>query len=186
MGYPVVEIPYYKNKRFNFVGYLEALESAGPGSVVILHACAQNPTGCDPTKEQWKEIGATIKSRNLFSIFNAAYLGFNSEDVDKDAWANRYFASELHLKIGLGCSFAKNIGLSGMQFGNKTECGLGSRTRSAVFDLNTPAYGAKLVSTVLGTPELKSQWDKDIATMSENFLCQTEAIWEAYQASNSG
>lgn len=118
MGYPVVEIPYYKNKRFNFVGYLEALESAGPGSVVILHACAQNPTGCDPTKEQWKEIGATIKSRNLFSIFNAAYLGFNSEDVDKDAWANRYFASELHLKIGLGCSFAKNIGLSGMQFGS--------------------------------------------------------------------
>ncbi|KAH9209404.1 pyridoxal phosphate-dependent transferase [Leptodontidium sp. 2 PMI_412] len=117
MGYPVVEIPYYKNKRFNFVGYLEALKSARPGSVVILHACAQNPTGCDPTMEQWKEIGATIKSRNLFSIFNAAYLGFNSGDVDKDAWAIRYFASEIHLKIGLARSFAKNIGLSGERIG---------------------------------------------------------------------
>lgn len=107
MGYPVIEIPYYKNKQFDFESYLAALDSAHPGSIVILHACAHNPTGCDPTREQWKRIGATIKARNLFPIFDAAYLGFNSGDMDNDAWAIRYFASELCLEIGLALSFAK-------------------------------------------------------------------------------
>ncbi|KAG4435732.1 hypothetical protein IFR05_008782 [Cadophora sp. M221] len=117
MGYPVIEIPYYKKKRFDFDSYLEALKSARPASVVILHACAHNPTGCDPTKDQWKAIEAIIKPNNLFPIFDTAYLGFNSGDVDKDAWAVRYFASGLCLEIGLALSFAKNMGLYGERIG---------------------------------------------------------------------
>ena len=114
MGYSVIEAPYYKDKRLDFQAYLAALESANPGSIVILHACAHNPTGCDPTIEQWKTMGAVIKSKCLFPIFDAAYSGFNSGDVDKDAWAIRYFASELGLEMGLALSFAKNMGLYGM------------------------------------------------------------------------
>lgn len=32
-------------------------------SVIMLHACAHNPTGVDPRPEQWKELSAVIKVR---------------------------------------------------------------------------------------------------------------------------
>lgn len=30
-------------------------------SVIMLHACAHNPTGVDPRPEQWKEISDIVK-----------------------------------------------------------------------------------------------------------------------------
>lgn len=44
------------NKALDFNGMMEDLRNAPPNSVIILHACAHNPTGVDPTQEQWKEI----------------------------------------------------------------------------------------------------------------------------------
>lgn len=32
------------------------LRAAPPGSVVLLHSCAHNPTGVDPTLEQWEAL----------------------------------------------------------------------------------------------------------------------------------
>jgi len=34
----------------------ETLKAARAGSVVLLHACAHNPTGVDPTLDQWKQL----------------------------------------------------------------------------------------------------------------------------------
>jgi len=47
------EYPYFdaKTKGLNFDGMVSALKGAKPGSVVLLHACAHNPTGVDPTIE---------------------------------------------------------------------------------------------------------------------------------------
>lgn len=94
--------------------YRKALSSAEPGTVVVLHACAHNPTGCDPTEEEWREIGQTMKERQLFPIFDSAYLGFNSGSVDKDAYALRYFIDELDMEAAVCVSFAKSMGLYGM------------------------------------------------------------------------
>jgi aspartate aminotransferase len=113
LGYPVKEILYYSKRRFDFDGYIAALESAQSGSVIVLHACAHNPTGCDPSQLQWKAIASVIRARNLFPIFDSAYLGFNSGNLDRDAWAIRYFVEDLGLEIGLCLSFAKNMGLYG-------------------------------------------------------------------------
>ncbi|PVH68284.1 aspartate aminotransferase [Cadophora sp. DSE1049] len=188
MGSPVIEAPYYKDKQFDLKAYMAALEPANPGSIVILHACAHDPTGCDPTPEQWKTMGAAIKAKRLFPIFDAAYLGFNSGDVDKDAWAVHYSASELGLEMGLALSFAKNMGLYGERIGlvafitNTVET---RRNVDSVFErvqrcsISTPpAYGAKLVSTILGNPELKSQWDKDIVTMSERIISVRQKLYQ--------
>lgn len=80
---------------------------------MVLHACAHNPTGCDPTKEQWRAVGKIMQERNLFPLFDAAYLGFNSGDIDEDAFAIRYFVDELKMEVAVCMSFAKNMGLYG-------------------------------------------------------------------------
>ena len=43
------------------------------GSVVLLHACAHNPTGVDPSTAQWKELSALFKEKKLFPFFDMAY-----------------------------------------------------------------------------------------------------------------
>lgn len=89
------------------------LETAEPNSVVILHACAHNPTGFDPSKDQWREIAHLMKARQLFPLFDAAYLGFNSGSLDEDAFAIRLFIGEMNMEAGICVSFAKNMGLYG-------------------------------------------------------------------------
>ena len=42
-----------ETKGLDMIGMLEDLEAATPGSCVLLHTCAHNPTGVDPTEEQW-------------------------------------------------------------------------------------------------------------------------------------
>lgn len=90
------------------------LREATPGSVIVLHACGHNPTGCDPSEEEWREIGQIMKARKLFPLFDAAYLGFNSGSFDKDASSIRYFINELNMEAAICVSFAKNMGLYGM------------------------------------------------------------------------
>ena len=93
--------------------YLSTLNNIEPGSIVIVHACAHNPTGLDPSEEQWREIGRLMKEKKLFPVFDAAYLGFNSGDIDKDAFPIRHFVNDLGLEAAVCLSFAKNMGLYG-------------------------------------------------------------------------
>ena len=60
-------------------------------SIVLLHACAHNPTGVDPTQEQWEAIADVILQKKHFAFFDCAYQGFASGNLDKDASAVRYF-----------------------------------------------------------------------------------------------
>ena len=116
MGFEVTKLRYYKNRAFDFENYINDIKSASDGSVIILHSCAHNPTGCDPTKEQWKEIAAVVRQKSIFPIFDSAYLGFNSGSIDEDAWALRYFIDELGMEASVCLSFAKSMGLYGMAF----------------------------------------------------------------------
>lgn len=81
--------------------------------MIILHACAQNPSGIDPSKEQWQEIARVLKEREIFPVLDAAYLGFNSGNVDEDAFAIRLIVNELGMDAAVCVSFAKNMGLYG-------------------------------------------------------------------------
>lgn len=68
---------YWKAEKrgIDFEGMIEDLEAAPAGAVVILHACAHNPTGCDPTREQWEKIAQVVK---VFLIVNFI---FNRLDI---------------------------------------------------------------------------------------------------------
>lgn len=90
------------------------MEDAPEGAVFVLHACGHNPTGCDPTWAQWQALAEVMKRRNLFPLFDAAYLGINSGDFDTDARAIRYFVDQMNMNVVICLSFAKNMGLYGI------------------------------------------------------------------------
>ena len=62
-----------KTKGLDFAGMIADLKAATPGSCVLLHTCAHNPTGVDPTLQQWKEIAEVCKARQLYPFFDTAY-----------------------------------------------------------------------------------------------------------------
>lgn len=66
---------YYKHETrgLDFEGMLEDLEKSPSGSLVLLHACAHNPTGVDPTPDQWKIISEVVKRKKHFPFFDMAY-----------------------------------------------------------------------------------------------------------------
>jgi aspartate aminotransferase len=67
------------------------LKQAPPGSHILLHACAHNPTGVDPTMAQWKQLAKICKDYKLKPFFDNAYQGFVTGNLDKDGAALRYF-----------------------------------------------------------------------------------------------
>lgn len=115
IGFEVRTYKHYNptSKTINFEGIVDALISAPEGAIFILHACAHNPTGCDPSFNQWQEIASIMKTRNLFPLFDSAYVGINSGNVAKDAKAIRYFVDEMGMDAAICLSFAKNMGLYG-------------------------------------------------------------------------
>jgi len=88
-----VYYPYYNadTVSLDFDGIIDSMKNAAPRSVFLLHSCAHNPTGIDPTLEQWKAIADIVVEKNHYVFFDGAYQGFASGDLDRDAQAVRYF-----------------------------------------------------------------------------------------------
>merc|ERR1711866_22199 len=96
-------------RGFDFEGMIKALkEDATPGAHVLLHACAHNPTGVDPTEEQWMQIADVMQERALIPLIDSAYQGYASGNLDKDAFSVRLFAQR-GFEFFLCQSFAKNL-----------------------------------------------------------------------------
>jgi len=91
---------------------IKFLDNAIAGSLVLLHACAHNPTGVDPTQDQWKKIAEVMKKNSLIPYFDSAYQGFATGCLQADAWPIRYFVSQ-GFQMVVTQSFAKNMGLYG-------------------------------------------------------------------------
>jgi aspartate aminotransferase, mitochondrial len=109
-GLKIEKYAYYDKKTIglDFEGLLKDIEAMPKGSIILLHACAHNPTGVDPTPEQWKKISDAVKQGEHYPFFDMAYQGFASGDTDRDAFALRYFIEEGHQPC-LAQSFAKNM-----------------------------------------------------------------------------
>ena len=87
----------YFNKEtlgLDFEGLCEDLKAAPEGAHVLLHTCAHNPTGVDPTMDQWKEIAKICKEQKLKPFFDTAYQGFVTGSLDKDGASLRYFVDQ--------------------------------------------------------------------------------------------
>lgn len=175
-----------KTLTLDFAGMKEDLEKAPEGSIILLHACAQNPTGIDPTKEQWKAIETLVKSKKHLAFFDMAYQGFASGDVDGDAFALRYFVSQGH-QIMLCQSFAKNLGLYGERAGTFSMVCSSTQERDRVLSQlkriirplysSPPLHPAQLVATILGNPQLKQQWLGEVKKMADRIIAMRERLF---------
>ncbi|KAJ6172053.1 Aspartate aminotransferase cytoplasmic [Penicillium chermesinum] len=197
VGLNIAKYPYFsaKTKGLDFDGMVQALQAAPTGSVVVLHACAHNPTGVDPTQEQWRAIAAVMRERNQFPFFDTAYQGFASGDLNRDAWAIRYFV-EQGFEMCVAQSFAKNFGLYGERTGafhfvsapgsDASEANAHIASQLAILQRseisNPPAYGARIASRILNDPVLFAQWEEDLRTMSGRIQEMRRGLRERLEA----
>ncbi|WFD25450.1 aspartate transaminase [Malassezia nana] len=177
-GLDVQQYAYYDKNTvgLDIEGMLRDIQAAPNKSIVLLHACAHNPTGVDPTQEQWKRISDVCKEKEHFVLFDMAYQGFASGDADHDAFAVRHFVKEGH-QIALCQSFAKNMGLYGERvglFSMVTEspderARVSSQLKITIRPLysNPPVHGARIASTILEDPKLYQQWLGEVKGMAD-------------------
>ncbi|KAI0065474.1 aspartate aminotransferase [Artomyces pyxidatus] len=173
--------PYYDPKTIglDYAGFVKALEDAPERSVFLLHACAHNPTGVDPTEEQWAKVADVVLAKKHYAFFDTAYQGFASGDLDHDAKAVRYFVQR-GVPMLVCQSFAKNAGLYGERVGalhlisptkeaaDRVRSQLSVLQRSEIS--NPPSYGARVVALILNTPELFEEWKADVHTMAGRII----------------
>ncbi|EFX06679.1 aspartate aminotransferase [Grosmannia clavigera kw1407] len=185
--------PYFDpvTRGVDFAGMLQALEQADEGDVVLLHACAHNPTGADPTPQQWRQVADLCERRKLVPFFDLAYQGFASGDVATDAWAVRHFYGRPQLEFLLAQSFSKNFGLYGQRAGalhivlradaDPTAHGVVLANACQLIRGEysmAPRAGSDLVRSVLQVPALRRQWKADLVTMSGRIKAMRKALYE--------
>jgi aspartate aminotransferase len=160
-------------------GMLQDIQNAPKRSIVLLHACAHNPTGVDPDLQQWEAIAKVIEEGQHTVWFDMAYQGFASGDCDRDAAAVRLFADRGHLLL-LCQSYAKNMGLYGERIGALSVVCKDKEEKERVLSQlkivirpmysNPPIHGARIVSLVLGEPQLCKQWLGEVKMMADRII----------------
>ncbi len=191
VGLPIKTYPYFspQTKGLDIDGMLDAIKNAPRGSIMLLHACAHNPTGVDPTRDQWRQIAEVVRNREHFPFFDCAYQGFASGDLNNDAWAVRLFIDE-GFELCVSQSFAKNFGLYGERAGcfhfvtapgseavstiGRISSQLAILQRSEIS--NPPAYGARIASLILNDERLFQEWESNLRTMSGRIIDMRKAL----------
>ncbi|KNC75313.1 aspartate aminotransferase, cytoplasmic [Sphaeroforma arctica JP610] len=184
---------YYKaeTRGLDFEGMIADLEAAPEHSTVLLHACAHNPTGVDPTNEQWAQIAVVMKQKGHFPLFDCAYQGFMSGNLADDAFAIRYFVEQ-----GFEClvcqSCSKNFGLYNERAGCLTAVLSTKEAAAAVLSQlkilvrssysNPPNHGAAIVANILSDASLYKDWEDDLNTMSGRILSMRQQLHDAIVA----
>ncbi|ROV87646.1 hypothetical protein VSDG_09656 [Cytospora chrysosperma] len=180
-GLKVEKYRYYNKDTIglDYDGMVADIKAAPKGSIFLLHACAHNPTGVDPTPEQWKAIEVAIKEGGHYPFFDMAYQGFASGDINQDAFALRYFVEKGHNPC-LAQSFAKNMGLYGERAGAfsivcesaEEKKRVDSQVKILVRPLysNPPIHGARIAAEILNTPKLYDEWLVEVKAMADRII----------------
>jgi aspartate aminotransferase len=152
------------------------LQAAPANSVVLLHACAHNPTGVDPSLQEWQGIADVVKAKNHTVVFDSAYQGFASGCTDQDSLSYKLFLKN-GINFVLCQSFAKNMGLYGYRTGAfHITCSNPEEHKAVLSQLkivirpmysNPPVEGARIAAAVLNNPELKTQWHQELKGMAD-------------------
>jgi aspartate/tyrosine/aromatic aminotransferase len=174
-GVPTKSFPYF-DANTNGLAFEEMLAAVGKipvGDVILLHACCHNPTGIDPTPEQWKKLADAVYGRGLLPLLDFAYQGF-ADGIDEDAVGLRAF-SRPGTELMVCSSFSKNFGLYCERVGALTIVAKDRQAADTVQSQvkvcirsnysNPPAHGAELVVAVLGDAELRKLWEREVAQM---------------------
>lgn len=181
-GLRVAYYPYYNaaTRTLDFDLMLATLRSLPAGSAVLFHACAHNPTGCDPTKDQWRRIAEAVAHRGLLPIVDSAYQGLASGDLDEDGYGARCLLGIPNAELITIQSFSKNMGLYAERAGVMTvvcrDADVAGRVgetlgRIVRLSYSSPAqHGSRIVHTILSDPARLSAWKAELKLMAERLL----------------
>lgn len=191
-GFTVGAYPYYdaETKGVAFDKMKAYFNGLPANSIVLLHACCHNPTGADLSVEQWREVVAIAKAKGLVPFLDMAYQGF-AEGIDADAVAVKLFA-ESGLPFLIASSFSKSFSLYGERVGSLTIV-TGSKDESArvlsqvkrtvrTNYSNPPTHGGALVAAILASPELRQQWEAELAEMRDRIRAMRTGLVEKLKA----
>ena len=191
-GFTVENYPYYDaaTRGVNFAGMKACLNGLPAGSIIVLHACCHNPTGADLSDTQWAEVVGLCKERGLVPFLDMAYQGF-ADGIDADAVAVRAFSAS-GLQFFASSSFSKNFSLYGERVGalsivtaSKEEAGRVMSQLKRVIRTNysnPPIHGGALVAAVLGSAELRAQWEAELAGMRDRIRAMRTGLVDAIKA----
>jgi len=191
-GFPVESYPYYDaaKRGVNFDGMLAALNAAPAGTIVVLHACCHNPTGYDITAAQWDQVVAAVKTRNLTPFLDMAYQGFGHGIQEDGAVIGKFVAAGVDFFVST--SFSKSFSLYGERVGalsvlceSKEEA---ARVLSQLKIMirtnysNPPTHGGAVVAAVLGNPELRALWEKELGEMRVRIKAMRQKLVDGLKA----
>jgi aspartate/tyrosine/aromatic aminotransferase len=164
--------------------------SAKPGDAVLLHGCCHNPTGIDPTAEQWQEIAATIAEKQLLPLIDFAYQGFG-DGLEQDAVGLRTVLSSSEEAI-VCTSFSKNFGLYSERVGavsliaaGKADCDAARSQLKRVVRTNysnPPRHGGSIVAAILADDALTTLWKQELETMRSRIARLREQFVETMES----
>ncbi|MCV2446744.1 aromatic amino acid transaminase [Paracoccus sp. DMF] len=186
MGVPVQEYRYFDaaTRGVDFEGMKADISTAKKGDVVLLHGCCHNPTGANLTLEQWAEVAEILERTGALPLIDLAYQGFG-DGLEEDAAGTRLIAARIP-EVLIAASCSKNFGI----YRERTGCLLALCTDAATRELAQgamaflnrqtysfpPFHGAKIVSTVLNTPELRADWMAELEAVRSGMLQLREQL----------
>ncbi|AKO45618.1 amino acid aminotransferase [[Haemophilus] ducreyi] len=154
---------------------LADLQQAERGDVVLLHGCCHNPTGIDPTAEQWDKLATLSAEKGWLPLFDFAYQGL-ANGLDEDAYGLRAFAKN-HKELLIASSYSKNFGLYNERVGAFTLLAENAEIANNAFTQiksiirvlysNPAAHGAHTVTTVLADDQLRANWIAELSEMRD-------------------
>ena len=191
-GFTVNVYPYYDaaTHGLDFEGMIAALDRVPAGGVVVLHACCHNPTGVDPSTEQWDRILEVVRARGQVPFLDLAYQGFGAGVEEDGAIVRRFAATPGPLFVAN--SFSKSFSLYGERAGalsivaaDRDEAARVLSQAKRVIRGNyssPPGFGSQVVATILASPELAPLWQTELGTMRERIRALRKSFVERLAA----
>ncbi len=195
-GLKLKSYPYYDTDKhvIKFDEMLSALRTAPAGDIVLLHACCHNPSGLDPSEDQWAAITDIVVERGLVPFIDMAYQGF-ATDLDADAAAVRTMAARVPEMI-VSASCSKNFGLYRDRVGTLSILSADAASREIVdSQVNNvvrtiysvpPDHGAAVVSLILNNDTLRNAWLVELADMRERIQAMRTLLADALSSKAPG
>jgi aromatic-amino-acid transaminase len=191
-GFEVGSYAYYDSAKrgVNFEGMLADLNAAAAGTIVVLHACCHNPTGYDITAAQWDQVIAVVKAKGLTAFLDMAYQGFGHGIAEDGAVIGKFVAAGLNIFVST--SFSKSFSLYGERVGALSVVASDKEEAARVLSQlkiairtnysNPPIHGGAVVAAVLGNPELRAQWEQELAEMRVRIKAMRQNLVDGLKA----
>ncbi|WP_042422635.1 amino acid aminotransferase [Comamonas granuli] len=191
-GFEVGSYRYYDatHRKVDFDGMLADLNAAAPGTIVVLHACCHNPTGYDLTAAQWDQVIAAVQARGLTAFLDMAYQGFGHGIQEDGAVIGKFVAAGLNIFVST--SFSKSFSLYGERVGALSVVASDKDEAARVLSQlkivirtnysNPPTHGGAVVAAVLGNPELRALWEKELGAMRVRIKAMRQALVDGLKA----